>query len=87
MIKVTSTKLRNQKFNKATKMMEKILEAAKNKNPVVNKKMLVDANCTIPASQLGASKNLAEAKAYLAEQASKANCKKLAEEKANNFVK
>ena len=85
MAKITSSKLSAQKLANLPKSIEKTLKECK--KPIVDKELLIDSCGFIPQSELGASKNLSQAKAYLAEQAAKANCKKLAQEKADNLVK
>ena len=97
MHKITSTKLNAQKMarlipnNLATKInkgktpnaIENISQ--KSKTLLTDKSSLINSNATQPALEI--SDRTRVASTYLAEQAAKANCQKLAEQKAANFLK
>ena len=79
MLKVTSSKLNSQKLNRAPEIVEKILKEVK--TPIIDKELLVDTTMSIPASQIRASRDIAQANAYLATQAAKVSSEKMAAEK------
>ena len=79
MLKVTSSKLNSQKLNRAPEIVEKILKEVK--TPIIDKELLVDTTMSIPASQIRASRDIAQATAYLATQAAKVSSEKMAAEK------
>ena len=86
MTKITSSKMNTQKLAKGNlpKYLEKVLKDVQ--KSIVNKELLVDANCLIPASQIGASRNLTLANEYLAKQAAKTSSEKMAAEKLNKLT-